>query len=115
MKRILLLIVLFVSTLTINAQEQEENMATEEMQATLKMIDSINKTFTYQHGTIQLGDKLATLKIPKGFKYLDARQSKRVLEDIWGNPPQEALGLLFYEDEDPVGLKLSYAVEISIC
>ena len=112
MKRILLLLVLFVATITINAQENEETMTAEELQTMLKSLDSINKTFTYQHGTIQLGDKLATLNVPKGFKYLDAAQSKRVLEELWGNPPQETLGLLFHEDEDPSGINLSYAVEI---
>ena len=112
MKKILLLFLLILTSITNYAQDKEEEMSSEEVTALIKSLDSINKTFTYQHGKIQLGNNLATLTIPEGFKYLDAVQSKKVLEDVWGNPPQETLGLLFHEDEDPVGFKLTYAVEI---
>jgi len=112
MKKTLLLFLLILTSITNYAQDKEEEMSSEEVTALIKSLDSINKTFTYQHGKIQLGNNLATLTIPEGFKYLDAEQSTKVLVDIWGNPPQETLGLLFHEDEDPVGFKLTYAVEI---
>ena len=56
--------------------------------------DSINATFTYEYGRIDLADGKASLQVPSGFKYLDPEQSAYVLTDLWGNPPSETLGLL---------------------
>ena len=77
------------------------------------VIDSINNSFTYQYGKIELNGVVATLNVPEGFKYLDPEQSNRVLTDIWGNPPAETLGLLFPENANVVGNSQSYAVEIT--
>ncbi len=111
MKRILLLSIYFAFTV-LYAQDKEEEISSKELTEYLKKTDSINKTFKFQHGEIQLKNGLATLKVPKGMKFLDAKQSHRVLEDLWGNPPQETLGLLFNEKENPVSLNLTYAIEI---
>ena len=78
-----------------------------------KVVDSINNSFTYQYGKIELNGVVATLNVPAGFKYLDPEQSKRVLTDLWENPPSPTLGLLFPENAHPVGENLSYAVEIT--
>ena len=65
-----------------------------------KQIDSIEKSFTYQRGSITLKDGIGTLTVPAGFKYLDAKQAERVLVDLWGNPSSEniSLGLLLPEN-----------------
>lgn len=65
-----------------------------------KQIDSIEKSFTYQRGSITLKDGIGTLNVPAGFKYLDAKQAERVLVDLWGNPSSEniSLGLLIPEN-----------------
>ena len=76
-------------------------------------IDSTNKSFTYKTGTIDLGNDLATLVVPEGFKYLDPAQSKKVLTDLWNNPPAETYGLLFPDTCNPLGSSLTYAVEIT--
>lgn len=62
-------------------------------------IDSIEKTFTYQHGTITLDNGVGQIKVPEGFKYLDAKQAEKVIVDLWGNPKTEniSLGLLLPE------------------
>lgn len=78
-----------------------------------KVMDSINATFTYQYHEITLGDGLATLMVPNGFKFLDAEQSQRVLTDIWNNPPAPTLGLLFPENMQPMSDDFTYCVEIS--
>jgi uncharacterized membrane-anchored protein len=76
-------------------------------------MDSIEKSFTYQHGTVSLGTDLATLNVPEGYKFLDGEQSQRVLTELWGNPPSETMGLLFPEDMSPVSMDFTYAVEIT--
>ncbi len=75
--------------------------------------DSIGNSFSYQYGAINIGDDLATLVVPKGFKYLDPASSEQVMTDLWGNPPSKSLGMLFLENETPVSDTFSFAVEIS--
>lgn len=79
----------------------------------LKVLDSINSSFTFQKGTIELGDGLAQLHVPEGFKYLDEAQSDKVLTELWGNPPQATMGLLFPNDSKVMGDEFTYAIEIT--
>ncbi len=73
----------------------------------------IDSSFLYQTGTIDLKDGMASLVVPEGYKFLDADQSKYVLSDLWGNPPDEStLGLLFPEDASPL-MNMSYAIEVT--
>jgi hypothetical protein len=64
--------------LTLVAFSQEEDNQTQ--------IDSIEKSFHYEHGTINLKNGVAKIKIPNGFKYLNTEQAEKVLVDLWGNP-----------------------------
>ena len=70
----------------------------EEMQ---KKIDSIEKTFRYEHGSINLKNGIGKINIPNGFKYLNPVQAERVLVELWGNPKGEnlTLGLLLPENQ----------------
>ena len=79
-----------------------------------KQVDSINDSFEYQHGKIDISDGLATLNIGENYKFLDAEQSKRLLSDIWGNPPSDdTLGLILPKSNDAIGVNMIYAVEIT--
>lgn len=105
MRKYLLLLLAFIAFGTVQAQDSEgENLdtleLTEELAAFFRETDSINKTFTFQKGKIELGGGLATLNVPKGFKYLDSEQSYRLLVDIWGNPPSvgTTMGIVMAED-----------------
>ncbi|QMU26756.1 DUF2167 domain-containing protein [Adhaeribacter radiodurans] len=75
--------------------------------------EQLEKSFTYETGTITLGDNLAKLQVPKGYKFLSAKQSQYVLNQLWGNPPDSStLGMLFPEHDSPL-TENTYAVEIS--
>ena len=50
--------------------------------------------FHPKQGEVALPNGLATLKVPEQFFYLDAADSRTVLVDLWGNPPQSAEGTL---------------------
>ncbi|MDP5170293.1 MAG: DUF2167 domain-containing protein, partial [Bacteroidia bacterium] len=76
-------------------------------------MDSVESTLVYEHGEITLGDGIAVLQVPQGYKYLGPEGSKTVLTDLWGNPPSETLGMLFPEDISPVSDDFTYAIEIS--
>lgn len=66
------------------------------------MIDSIEATFKYQKGQINLSDGIATVQVPEGFKYLNPEQSETVLTQLWGNPDGSGtLGMLFPKKTNP--------------
>lgn len=75
-------------------------------------MDSVENTLYYQTGAIPLGDGIATLAVPTGYKYLEPEQSAYVLSELWGNPPAETMGLLF-PDTATVFDDQGYAIEIS--
>jgi uncharacterized membrane-anchored protein len=62
-------------------------------------IDSIENSYNYEYGTINLDNGVGKIIIPKGFKYLSPKQAERVLVDLWGNPKTDnlTLGLLLPE------------------
>lgn len=71
--------------------------------ALLKIYDSINASMKYSTGTIKLPDGTIELNVPAGFKFLDATQSKHVLTELWGNPPNpKTLGMIFPENGGPM-------------
>lgn len=64
-------------------------------------IDSIEKSFKYEHGVIKLKNGVGNISVPIGFKYLNAVQAEKVLVELWGNPKSEnlSLGLLLPENQ----------------
>lgn len=71
-----------------------------------RMID-ILKSLRPQKGKIILKDGIANLDIPEEFRFLDAADSRKVLVDLWRNPPDSANGTLgmlipahFYSDDE---------------
>lgn len=74
--------------------------------------DSVENAMNYEYGEVQLEGGVATLNVPKGFKYLNAEQSKYVLTDLWGNPPASTGGLLFPDSVGPFNTD-TYVIEIS--
>jgi uncharacterized membrane-anchored protein len=57
--------------------------------------ETLIATLKFQQGQIVLRNGLATVNVPPGFRYLDGADAKKVLVDLWGNPPgAEPLGLL---------------------
>jgi uncharacterized membrane-anchored protein len=75
-----------------------------ELQAAMwqKYVDSVKTALRYQQGTVELAGGIAKLNVPQKFKFLNPEQSKFVVEELWGNLPQEGiLGTLFPSDTDP--------------
>ena len=65
----------------------------------------------FQQGDITLHDGLATLRVPEGFRFLNATDAQTVLVKLWGNPPNSAdpLGMLMPGEVSPLE-KDSWAV-----
>jgi uncharacterized membrane-anchored protein len=74
----------------------------DQMMEYLRLKDSVTKAMKYRSGLIPLPAGIVSLNVPAGFKYLGTEQSKYVVEELWGNLPQENLqGMLFPENSDP--------------
>lgn len=81
--------------------DDEEGVEEDTLSAMLSL-DSLNNSFKYQTGLVKIKN-FATIKVPAGFKFLDAEQSIYVLHSIWGNPEDTTiLGLLFPENLGPL-------------
>lgn len=112
MKHFTIALLCLLSTLSFSQTETDDyEMSEAEIRV---LMDSINNSFTYQYGMIDLGNGLATIDVPSGFKFLDGKQSNYILVDLWGNPPgEEPLGMLLPENMDPLHDDFSYCVEIT--
>lgn len=89
-----------------------DSITVEMLESYAHFTDSVNASFQYQYGIVELNDGVASIKVPEGFKYLDEEQSRKVLVDLWGNPPSPCSGMLFPEESGPMD-NLSFAIEIS--
>jgi uncharacterized membrane-anchored protein len=76
--------------------------------------EAFEKTITRRTGKIGVANGQVTLNVPAGFYFLDKADTKRVLEDAWGNPPDDApQGMLFPDhfsamDIDSWGVVVTY-------
>lgn len=116
---IIFLMLLSIQPVILFAQDSSEEAANLNMDegeyqafiAELTRLDSIERTLRYDSGTISLGDNLATLVVPEGYKYLNPEQSDYVLTELWGNPPAPTMGLIFPEED--TYYSMTYAIELS--
>lgn len=105
-----LIILIFLFSFQVSLAQEAEGTEDPAYQA---MVDSIDASFHYDVGSIELENGLATLTVPDGYRFLDAEQSAYVLENLWGNPPAQVIGLLFPKDITPLGDGFTYVVSIS--
>lgn len=88
-----------------------------EAQARQQWAEEFINSITPQTGSIALPGGIATLEVPENFYYLSPQDSKRVLEEAWGNPESPlGLGMLFpakYSplDGDSWGVEIDYEEE----
>ncbi len=92
MKRNLLIIFSLLLLGMGKANAQRDTLSINQAQTKL---DSLINSLHYQTGTITIGDNIAKVQVPNGFKYLDSKDARFVLKDLWGNPDDEkVLGML---------------------
>ncbi|MCB9246054.1 MAG: DUF2167 domain-containing protein [Flavobacteriales bacterium] len=118
MKRIWLPFFIFLSlSLHVRAVEDEQTADTTELNellAQLNEINELNASLSYKEGKIELNDGLAYLDLSSKFRFLDREDARKVLEDIWGNPPDESvIGMIFPANVGPLSDSFTYAIEIS--
>ena len=102
MKKPLLLLALFCLSFWAFANDEDSVKLLKERIAFFT--DSINKSMNWEHGSINIADGAVKINVPKGFKFLNAKQSQYILEDMWGNlPDNTVLGMVFPENVQPMG------------
>ncbi len=120
--------IFFSSTLHAQSSESEANapvdvaetaaaLSEEEIkqQEYLKWAEEFEASLTYLTGEITLPGGKATLDVPENYYYLSPKDTKRVLEEAWGNPEGELmLGMLFPQeyrvlDNASWGVTIEYA------
>src|SRR5262245_50476954 len=73
----------------------------------------------YQTGTITLRGGMATLRLPKSFRFIGQEGTRRLLTEAWNNPPgaaDDALGMLIPTAVSPLarggwGIVIEYEEE----
>ncbi len=122
MKNSLLYFTVLGLSLSLSAFESEpqtEIIDSNQLKAYLEYkreMDSIEATFNYQFGEVNIKNGLANISIPEGFKYLDGETSDMILTDIWGNPPSKgdsrSLGMLIPANLSPL-MGDSYSINVT--
>lgn len=106
---LLLLVGLFCSFFSFAGNDDD---STKLLLEQLKMLDSIEAKLHYKTGTVTLENGLATINIAPGFKFLDAKEARYVLEDLWGNlKGQTALGMILPADQQAFVADYAFIVE----
>ncbi len=91
--KIQLVIPLVLSTISLCFSQTKEELN--------QKVDSIEKTLHYQKSGEVILEGIGTIKIPKGYKYLEKEDAERVLVALWENKryPDMTLGMLVRDDQ----------------
>ena len=92
----------------------EDAKALEESMSVLKKLDSAELSMKYEVGVINISDGVARVNIPKGFKFINEKQSQYILETLWQNPPDgSVLGMIVSDSFHVNSLKSEWVFVIS--
>lgn len=100
----LYLLIFLLCSFCVFAQSNEPESELSAEQQYLAWADKLWASMELQTGSINLAGDVAELQVPETFYYLNKADSKKVLEEIWGNPPGSAdrlLGMLFKQGATP--------------
>ena len=56
----------------------------------------------WKEGSIPLGKDIAAANLQNGYRYIDGADAKKVLSDLWGNPPHDTMGMIFPSGAGPL-------------
>jgi uncharacterized membrane-anchored protein len=113
--KLLLGLLLIALNLKANPKEKDDTTSTlnQEQIAYVKLLDSMNRVLKFDSGLVKLENGIATLNIPKGFKFVNKEQANYIITKLWGNPPQNGvLGLLVPNNSSVLG-GLGYTFVVS--
>jgi uncharacterized membrane-anchored protein len=71
------------------------------------------QTLKFQTGNVKIASAHATLEVDGGYRFLDTGDARRVLEDLWGNPPDASVLGMLVPDAAPLDSEQSWAVVLT--
>jgi uncharacterized membrane-anchored protein len=71
------------------------------------------ESLQYKTGTVAVSEANARLDLKSGFRFLSKADARKVLEDYWGNPPDDTVLGLIVPDKDPLNGDHSWAVVVT--
>lgn len=85
------LLALLLAPLSAVAMQDAESVEPESISA-----DQFEASLHFRTGPVELPGGIATLNLPRGYKYLGPEDAQKVIEQAWGNPNGSGtLGMLF--------------------
>jgi uncharacterized membrane-anchored protein len=100
--RLLTSILTFLSCFAFCADDKPDE---KQLAAFKKAMETFN-SLEYKEGSIPLSGGKANIALKDGFKYLDAANARKLLVEVWANPPQvasEVVGVIVPPDFAPTG------------
>jgi uncharacterized membrane-anchored protein len=85
-----------LTTASIFSQNPKHQLSQEERQ---KIVDSLK----WQTGSIPLSEGRVTVTLKDGYRFLNAADARKVLTDLWQNPPSNDLGMIFPDEANKGG------------
>jgi uncharacterized membrane-anchored protein len=111
MKALKLALLCMITSISVFAGDDPAD-STQWIMAELKKIDSIESTLHYKTGKVVLENGIATINIAPGYKFLEAKEARYILEDVWGNMKgQTALGMILPENATASMADFAFIVE----
>lgn len=101
---LLILVLLNFFSLILFAQKDKKEDTTPAIDSSFTQMLKVLSELKYEPAGTKIDlDKMGQLTVPKGFKFVNAKQSEDVLTKVWGNPPgNRPLGMLFPENGSPL-------------
>lgn len=93
-----------------------EAAETKEQTAVREKLTKFLKSLRFKTGKQTLADGAVTLELPEGYEFLNAQDTRKVLVELWDNPPgtaADALGMIVPPGEDIMAQE-SWAVIVSL-
>ncbi len=100
---LVLTILLMVFAPPVFAQDEAPTYTQEELDEYQAWAEEFVASLRPKTGNISLRQAKVTLTVPETYYFLDAKNARAVLEDAWGNPPDEdILGMIFPANAGPL-------------
>ncbi|MEZ5977192.1 MAG: DUF2167 domain-containing protein [Planctomycetota bacterium] len=73
--------------------------------------DAPDRELDFEAGTVQVAGNIASMDLPEGWSYLQARDARYVLEEMWGNPPDTSVVGLVSPDDPNANWAIAVSLE----
>ena len=71
------------------------------------------RTLDFLSGNVTVKDGLATVQLPEGYTFLEQSDARYVVEDLWGNAPDDTVVGLIVPPDLPSGEEAEWAIIVS--